>query len=164
VTDPARRRWLATAPLLLLGACAQVPRVPAPTAGAREHWSGRIALRIDSEPAQSFAAGFDLRGNAQRGELALYSPLGATLARLQWSVGTAELAWNGQRRSFDSIDALTRQAVGTELPIASLFNWLSGQDSHAEGWSADLGGLGEGKLVAQRTAPAPAVTLRLVLD
>lgn len=150
--------------MLLLAACAQVPRAPIAAAGAHEHWSGRLALRIDAEPAQSFAAGFDLRGNAQVGELALYSPLGATLARLQWSAGTAQLAWNGQRRDFDSIDALTRQAFGTELPIASLFAWLSGQDSHAEGWSADLGGLGEGKLVARRTVPAPTVTLRLVLD
>lgn len=130
----------------------------------RDQWSGRLALRVDSEPVQSFFAGFELRGNARSGELSLYTPLGSTLARMQWAPGLAQLTWNGQQRNFDSIGALTREATGTELPIASLFAWLSGQDSHAEGWSADLGQLGDGKLVAQRTEPQPSVTMRLILD
>lgn len=130
----------------------------------RDQWSGRLALRVDSEPVQSFFAGFDLRGNARAGELSLYTPLGSTLARMQWAPGLAQLTWNGQQRTFDSIGALTREATGTELPIASLFAWLSGQDSHADGWSADLGQLGDGKLVAQRTEPKPSVTMRLILD
>ncbi len=130
----------------------------------RDQWSGRLALRVNSEPVQSFFAGFELRGNARSGELSLYTPLGSTLARMQWAPGLAQLTWNGQQRNFDSIGALTREATGTELPIASLFAWLSGQDSHAEGWSADLGQLGDGKLVAQRTEPQPSVTMRLILD
>lgn len=130
----------------------------------RDQWSGRLALRVDSEPVQSFFAGFELRGNARSGELSLYTPLGSTLARMQWAPGLAQLTWNGQQRNFDSIGALTREATGTELPIASLFAWLSGQDSHAEGWSADLGQLRDGKLVAQRTEPQPSVTMRLILD
>lgn len=130
----------------------------------RDQWSGRLALRVDSDPVQSFFAGFDLRGNAQTGELSLYSPLGSTIARMQWAPGLAQLDWHGQQRSFDSIGALTRAATGTELPIASLFAWLAGQDSQAEGWSADLAQLRDGKLVAKRNQPEPVVTMRMVLD
>ncbi len=130
----------------------------------RDQWSGRLALRIATEPVQSFFAGFDLRGNAQSGELSLHSPLGSTIARMLWAPGLAQLTWNGQQRNFGSIGALTREATGTELPITSLFAWLAGHDSQADGWSADLGQLGDGKLVAERTHPSPAVTMRLVLD
>jgi len=164
VTDLHRRRWLVTVPILALAACAQPPRVPLTVDAVRDQWSGRLALRVDSEPVQSLVAGFDLKGSAQTGELSLYSPLGSTIARMQWAPGQAQLNWNGQQRSFDSIAALTREATGTELPIRSLFGWLAGRDSGSDGWSADLGQLREGKLIAQRTHPQPGVTLRLVLD
>ncbi len=121
-------------------------------------------MRISTEPVQSFFAAFDLRGNARSGELSLYSPLGSTIARMQWAPGLAQLNWNGQQRNFDSVGALTQEVTGTELPITSLFSWLAGQDSQADGWSADLVHLGDGKLVAERTHPGPAVTMRLVLD
>ena len=68
------------------------------------------------------------------------------------------------RIPFDSIAALTREATGTELPIGSLFEWLAGRDSHAEGWTADLQGLADGRLVAERSQPLPTVQMRLVLD
>ncbi len=123
-----------------------------------------MALRIDSEPRQSFFAAFDLRGTAQTGELSLFSPLGSTLAKMVWAPGKAEMSWNGQSRRFESIDALTREATGTELPIASLFRWLSGLPDDAGGWSADLSQLPDGKLVARRNSPAPAVEMRLILD
>jgi outer membrane lipoprotein LolB len=127
-------------------------------------WSGRLSLRVDTDPVQSMAAGFDLRGTAGSGELSLYTPLGSTLARLLWSASTAELQWNGQRRNFDSMDALTREATGTALPIAGLFLWLNGEPAQVSGWSADLQGLHEGKLLARRTTPAPNVELRLIFE
>lgn len=164
MTRLARRRWLVLAPLLAIAACAQPPRRPTASDGVRNQWSGRLALRIASDPAQSFHAAFDLRGNARSGELSLFSPLGSTLARLVWAPGQAQLRWNGEQRDFDSIGALTREATGTELPIFSLFEWLAGRDSRAEGWSADLGALSDGKLMAVRDQPAPAVQLRLVIE
>lgn len=164
MTDLARRRWLAVAPIWVLAACAQVPRSPTASPVVRDQWSGRLALRVATEPVQSFFAAFDLRGNAQSGELSLYSPLGSTIARMQWAPGMAQLTWNGQQRNFDSVGALTREATGTELPITSLFAWLAGEDDEAEGWSADLGHLADGKLVAERTHPGPPVTMRLMLD
>ena len=159
-----RRRWLSLGLVLVLAACAQPPRAPSVPDALRSQWSGRLALRVDSEPVQSFHAGFDLRGNAQTGELSLFSPLGSTIARMAWAPGQAQLRWNGQQRQFDSIAALTREATGTELPIGSLFEWLAGRDSHAEGWTADLQGLADGKLLADRKQPLPPVQMRLVLD
>lgn len=160
----ARRRWLSLGLALAVAACAQPPRLVPVSDALRSHWSGRLALRIDSEPAQSLHAAFDLRGNALSGELSLYSPLGSTLARMVWTPGQAQLQWDGQQRQFDSIGSLTREATGTELPIASLFEWLAGRDSQAEGWSADLRTLAQGKLTAERSQPAPAVQLRLVIE
>lgn len=159
-----RRHWLVLGLVLGITACAQSPRVPVVLDGTRTQWNGRLALRIDSDPVQSFHAAFDLRGNARSGELSLFSPLGSTLARMRWAPGQAQLDWNGQQRNFDSIGALTREATGTELPIASLFEWLNGRDSQADGWTADLRALADGKLVADRSQPTPTVQMRLVLD
>lgn len=164
MTNRVRRRWLTAGLALLVSACAQVPRVPSSPEVPRNQWGGRLALRIDSDPVQSFHAGFDLRGNAQVGELSLFSPLGSTLARMAWAPGQAQLDWNRQQRQFDSIGALTREATGTELPIASLFEWLAGRESQVEGWTADLNALAQGKLLANRSQPLPAVQMRLVLD
>lgn len=160
----SRRRWLTLGLALIVTACAQAPRAPTIAGEIRTQWSGRMALKVESVPVQSFFAAFDLRGNARTGELSLFSPLGSTLARMAWAPGDARLIWNGQQRQFDSIEALTREATGTELPIANLFQWLAGEQTQAQGWSADLRNLADGKLVAQRTMPAPAVEMRLILD
>jgi len=160
-----RRRWLALAVVLVMAACAQPPRQPSLVAEAPgTQWSGRLALRIDTDPVQALHAAFDLRGNARSGELSLYSPLGSTIGRMAWAPGQAQLTWNGQQRAFDSIAALTREATGTELPIASLFEWLAGRESRADGWSADLRMLAQGRLTAERSQPSPAVEMRLVLE
>lgn len=158
------RRALPLAAALLLGACAQPPLRPVAPGQQRSHWTGRLALRIDSDPPQSMSAGFDLQGNADRGELSLSTPLGSTLARLLWAPGDARLLWNGQQRRFESMDALTREATGTELPIAGLFQWLAGEPAQVPGWLADLQEIADGKLVAHRRTPAPPVELRLVFE
>lgn len=160
-----RTRWaLLTIALLLLAACASPPRVTHTAGQPVTEWSGRLALRIDADPVQSFSAGFDLKGNAQAGELFLYSPLGATIAQMAWTPGDARLRWDGKERRFNSMDALTLQATGTELPLASIFQWLVGQDVSTVGWQADLRELPKGRLVARRSTPLPSVEMRLVLE
>jgi outer membrane lipoprotein LolB len=116
------RAWWApfTIAWLLLAGCANPPRVIQTPGQPVTQWNGRLALRIDADPVQSFSAGFELKGNAQAGELSLYSPLGATVAKMAWAPGDARLRWDGKERSFDSMDALTLQAIGTELQVASL--------------------------------------------
>ncbi len=159
-----RRQLLSLGSALLLAACAQSPQRLAAPPGQRTSWNGRMSLRVDSDPVQSMTAGFDLRGSARQGELALYTPLGSTLARLVWAPGEAEMQWNGQRRSFESMAALTQQATGTALPMDGLFLWLAGEPAHVPGWSADLRDLADGKLVARRSDPLPAVEMRLVFE
>ena len=155
--------WGACA-LALLTACASPPQANRPPGQAVTQWAGRLALRVDSDQAQSFSAGFELKGNAQTGELSLYSPLGSTIAQLVWAPGDARLRSGGKERSFDSLDALTLQATGTELPVASIFRWLAGEQASAPGWQADLREISNGRLVARRSAPPPVVEMRLVLE
>ena len=150
--------------LVLLAGCANPPRAANQAAPALAHWSGRLALRVEADQQQSFSAGFELKGNAQAGELSLYSPLGATLAQLVWAPGDARLRWDGKERSFDSLAALTLHATGTELPVASMFQWLAGENAEAAGWQADLRELSNRRLVARRSTPPPAVEMRLVLE
>lgn len=128
-------------------------------------WSGRLALSVASEPAQSFFAGFELEGDARTGALRLYSPLGHLLADLRWSPAGATLSAPGQPpRTAASVEALSRELTGTELPLRTLFAWLHGEAEPAEGWQADLSQLADGRLRAQRLDPAPLADLRLLLD
>jgi outer membrane lipoprotein LolB len=144
---------------LLLGACA-APRPPA--AASEDAWSGRLALRLDSTPPQSFSAGFDLRGSPQAGELQLSSPLGTTLASVRWSPQGAELRQGDRFEQRDSLDELTNDISGTALPVAALFGWLRGDSTAADGWTADLSQQPQGRITARRTSPLPSAELRLL--
>ena len=139
-------------------------------------WRGRLALQVVSgstlaqgesgapAQAQSFSASFELTGNAQTGGLLLYSPLGTTVANLTWTAQTATMLANGETRSFSSLAELLRQATGTEIPVASLFAWLAGDNIATPGWLADLSQQALGRVIARRSDPLPAVELRLILD
>lgn len=127
-------------------------------------WSGRLALRIDSEPVQTFAALFDLSGTPATGRLHLTSPIGSTLAMLEWSPGQARLINGGQTRQFGSVDALIQAATGAAIPVAALFGWLAGRDERVAGWRADLSRISSGRLQATRDAPLPTADLRIVFE
>ncbi len=113
---------------------------------------------------QSFSASFELTGNAQAGSLLLFSPLGTTVAELSWSLQTASMRASGETRSFGSLSDMLKQATGTEIPVASLFAWLAGDNITAPGWQVDLTQHAVGRVVARRSDPVPAVELRLVLE
>ncbi len=168
-----RRSFLACLPWLapaLLAGCAQLPkaRVSPGEADANAvdlpYWRGRLALRVESAETNAFFANFELSGSAHTGELRLSSPLGTTLAQLQWDPRQALLRSHGQARAFESLDALAIEATGTAIPIAALFQWLRGQAAAADGWVVDLTQLDTGRLLARRREPAPAAELRLVLE
>lgn len=131
-------------------------------------WRGRLAIRVEPEQPQSqpqsFSAGFELIGTPAAGELTLYTPLGSTAAALSWSTQTAVMRAHGEVRHFESLDALIKQAVGTEIPVAALFAWLAGDHMTVAGWSADLSQHANGRITARRTDPAPLAELRLVLE
>jgi outer membrane lipoprotein LolB len=157
---------------LALAGCASRPKP------AGDWISGRLALRVEASAArqaQNVSAGFELRGDDREGELKLLSPLGTQLAAARWAPGLAALATPEGETRFDSLDALSLQALGEPLPLAALPDWLAGRpwrgaahrprDDGFEqlGWIVATSALAEGQLIARRAA-APAVTLRVRLD
>lgn len=147
---------LATLLAISLAGCATRPAfTPNTAASVEQHWQGRMGVKVFSTPPQSFSARFELTGNAQQGRLSLFTPLGTTLARMHWSPGKAELVTTGEPQQFDSLAALSQATLGMEIPFANLFDWLQGNNTPAEGWTADLSALGDGKLNALRNASTP---------
>jgi outer membrane lipoprotein LolB len=123
-----------------------------------------LALRLDTEPPQSFSASFQLSGQANQGELVLLTPIGSTAAAMAWSPGGATLRNGAESRAFASLEAMVSEVTGTPLPVAALFDWLAGQATPAPGWEVDLARLPQGRLTAQRKSPQPQAELRLILD
>lgn len=152
--------------VFFMAGCAAPARTGA--SNQSELWRGRLAVRVEPEApqtqAQSFAAEFELTGTARDGALTLYTPLGNTAAALAWSALTATMRSQGEIRHFESLDALIKQAVGTEIPVQALFAWLAGDNMAVAGWSADLSQHANGRITARRTAPAPQAELRLLLE
>lgn len=163
---PTRRRWthagLGGLLVLALWGCASPPPSPAP--GARV-WEGRLSLQLADIPAQSFTAAFELQGDAERGRLLLNSPLGNTVATVRWQPGEAWLDQGGNTQAFASLNQLTTQLTGTEVPVAALFSWLDGQAAaDTSGWQADLSQHAAGRLQAVRLQPLPRAELRVVFQ
>jgi outer membrane lipoprotein LolB len=167
------RAWLLLAAALLAG-CASPPR----NAGEPVWTSGRLSVRIDATPsqaAQSVSAGFELRGDGQRGELRLNSPLGTLVASARWAAGEAVLTTPEGEQRFADLDGLSRTALGEALPLAALPDWLAGRpwagapntrsaDGFEQlGWQVQLTRRAEGWVEARRAAP-PAVVVRIKLD
>lgn len=156
---------------MLLAACAT--RAPDPTVT-----TGRLALRVDASaerPAQNVSAGFELAGDGRQGELKLLSPLGTQVAAARWAPGLAMLTTGDGERRFDTLDRLSREALGEALPLAAWPDWLAGRpwreaphsplaDGFEQlGWRITTSALADGQLLARREA-APGVTLRVRLD
>jgi outer membrane lipoprotein LolB len=123
-----------------------------------------LAIQVKDNPSQSFAASFELRGNAQAGELTLATPIGSTLAVLEWAPGSATLRRDGEIQQFDSVEDLVTRATGAAIPLAALFDWLRGIETPASGWRPDLSQLGQGRLAALRLQPPPEADLRVVFQ
>lgn len=152
--------WFA---IIFIAGCAQLPRAADPVDAEISAWSGRISLQVQSEPPQAFFAGFELKGSAVQGELVLNSPLGNSLAVLRWSPEEAVLDSGNQIQRFASVSALIEKATGAAIPVSALFDWLRGNNTAADGWTADLSQQAEGRISASRTVPQPRADLRVVL-
>ena len=160
----------------LLAACATPPEATPP--GTPAWITGRLSVKVDAteaQAAQSANAAFELRGNADGGELNLNSPLGTRLVSARWTPASAVLITPEGERRFADLDELSRQALGESLPLAALPDWLAGRpwpqaphQLHAAGfdqlgWQVDLQRLDEGWVQAHRSK-APAVSLRARID
>lgn len=162
-TQEGRRRVLALAlsSALLAAGCA-TPRMTPVDANA--YWSGRMAIQVLKDPPESLSAGFELQGSAQAGEMVLLSPIGTTLARLEWTPQGARLAQGQQQVDSISLQRLGARLTGTELPIAALFEWLAGRPAEAPGWQVDLSAHAQGRISAERREPSPGAVLSIALD
>ena len=162
----------------LLAACATRP----PPSQDMPWTSGRLSVQVAADgarAARNVSAGFDLRGNAERGELRLTSPLGSLVAAARWWPGSAVLQTPQGQVDFPDLDSLSNEALGESLPLQALPDWLAGrpwlgassqpleaaQGAGFEqlGWRVLLARLDEGHLDAERLAP-PVVKLRVRLE
>jgi outer membrane lipoprotein LolB len=121
-------------------------------------------MQVGSNPPQAFSAGFELSGNSSQGQLLLNSPLGTAVASAQWTAEQAVLRSGSDARHYRSMEELLTHATGAALPLAALFDWLTGVPTPVAGWDTDLSGLNQGRLLASRQNPEPTVQLRILLD
>lgn len=175
----------AVASALLLQACVTHPP---PLPG--HVYSGRLAVRSDAapnQPARSVTGQFELSGNASSGQLVLTSPIGTTVARARWSdpVGTQgapskiELEADGGTTHYATLEDMMQRAIGDQLPLPAMFDWLAGRPWPAApvrraadgqsfdqlGWHVDVSQFAGNQLLdAQRPLPAPVLRVRVKLD
>lgn len=177
---PPAARAAAFAAAALLAACAAV--TPLQRGAGIETLSGRLAVNVAATPqsaARALSAAFELQGDEHAGRLNLSTPLGSMLAQARWSPGEVVLKTPQGEHRFGDLDALSREMLGEELPLAALIDWLHGRPwagaaSVARtqppgfeqlGWVVDLARYDEAAAVAAtRIRPPPAVTLRARLD
>ena len=152
-------------------------------------YTGKLAVRTDAapdQPAHAVSGQFELSGNASSGQLILTSPLGTTVARARWSdpVGTQgipskiELEADGATTHYATLEEMMQRAIGDQLPLPAMFDWLSGRpwpnvpvssgsasSFDQLGWHVELSQFADNRLIdAQRPLPAPALHVRVKLD
>ena len=166
------------APALLAAALLAGCATPPPATHEAAWTSGRLAVNIAADAGQAtqnMSVAFDLRGDGRAGELRLNSPLGTRVAQARWAPGLAVLETSEGERRFDTLDELSRQALGEVLPLAALPDWIAGRPWAAAphraqgqgfeqlGWSVSLARRAEGWIEARRESP-PAVVVRVRVD
>ena len=141
-----------------------------------DHFSGRLSVRVENDSQRSFSAAFELAGTDKEGVLSLSTPLGPQLARASWSPRRVELKTPQRVKEYASLDQLAVEAMGENVPITALFDWLTGrpwpgapsrirqQGFEQLGWQVDVARLSEGSIIATRPQPTPAVVVRVRLD
>lgn len=109
----------------LLTACAPIaPRRDAGTAPSFE-LIGRIVVR-DQERGFSSALRWQQSGRAD--EIWLTAPLGQTIAYLRADGGEATLTASDQKQYHaNSIESLTRSALGWRFPVSGMRHWVLGK-------------------------------------
>lgn len=179
----AAGRLLAAAFALALQACATHPP---PLPG--HVYSGRIAVHADAgagRPARSVTGQFELSGTPSSGQLVLTSPLGVTVARARWDRPATpggepteiELEANGDTMRYPTLGEMMQRALGDQLPLPAMFDWLAGRpwpDARVQrdgtsfdqlGWHVDESRFGDDGLIdAVRALPEPALHVRVKLD
>lgn len=161
---------------LLLFVCALLTACPSHLlryTGAEFYFAGRLALSVGADPniaqsqPQSWSAHFELAGNPIEGTLRLSTPVGTTIAQVEWKLGHATVQTNEETLVFASLDELTSAYFNQSIPVAALFDWLAGKTSQqvVPGWEVNLSRAAKGVVSAERNyANTPHVKLRAVID
>ena len=164
----SRRWWLwaCFAGLVSLSGCALLSSTPRqPALEQLGHWQGRLSLKVIQEPPEQFSANFEINGRPEQGELALYSPIGTTLAVARWSPDGAQLLQGQKVQSFVSVQAMTQQLTGNSLPLPQLLAWLDQDGADLPGWTLSSENTPNNRRVfAKRQTPLPLLELTLVID
>lgn len=82
---------------------------------------GRVAIKHEAE---RFSAGLSWKHHTAEDEILLIAPLGQTLAKLLRSSSGVTLETNGTLNRADSVETLTEQELGWELPLSGLSYWV----------------------------------------
>lgn len=119
-------RLVAAASLVVLSACAVLapPDRPAQRAAAFD-LVGRVAVTFDG---RNFSSGLRWQHAADRDEVWMMTPTGQALAHILADESGATLT-GADRQTYEAADveALTRRALGWELPLARLAWWARGE-------------------------------------
>jgi len=119
-------RATAIAGVLLAAACATAPEpVISDAPSTPFDLSGRVLVRYDG---RAFSSGLRWQHAAERTEIWLSSPVGTVLAHIIDDGDGAVLTAADERQyRAASVESLTRQALGWELPVARLKFWVRGE-------------------------------------
>lgn len=87
--------------------------------------NGRVAVKLDD---RGYTASLRWRHSATRDSLRLLSPVGSVVAEIEADSNGATLT-TGDRKVYRSSDAqaLTREVLGWDLPLAGLRYWVTGR-------------------------------------
>lgn len=149
---------------LVLAGCAVQPTARDSSLDPAQQWQGRLGVKVSYPERSALTAQFVLRGQASAGQLVLSTPLGTTVATLDWTERTAVLNTGGAPQPFESLAALLRRATGVDVPVEALFEWLKGSPAAAPGWSVDLGQFENGRIHATRQGSDLQAEITLLLD
>jgi len=137
------------------------------TAPLSDHllWEGRVVIDVQSQPPTQLSGPFTLEMTPESGSLRLSGPLGSTAALLSWGTNWASIQSSQlkpKEQHFTSLSELTQHWLGSPIDLEELMPGLMGQENTHAGW---LFGDNSGRVkMAQRHFPAPAVSIKLILD
>lgn len=164
VTKTSKRSILCLATLVFLTGCATKLQKQPSEIDPLLHWQGKISAKVHSTPVRVFHADFDLDGSAISGTLALQAPLGIRIADMHWDSGLATLTASGKSQQFESLQSMVFHAIGVDLPVTYIFDWLEGKSTSHPNWQVDLSERANGRITAQKIAPEPKVDLKIFVE
>jgi outer membrane lipoprotein LolB len=132
-------RYLILVLALLLGACQTTPSIKVSSSVAPYYkaisLSGRLSVSYQQQgKAQSLQGKFTWDQTANTTSIALFTPLGQTIAQIMIEPERAMLQQTGEAlRIANDVNTLTSDALGWPLPVNGLKEWLQGFYTNALG-------------------------------